>query len=85
MKKLKTLLNNLNKPWLIFLGFFLTAFIGTVVWPDGLIEWPFVPVVFFSIIPAWVGVSKDKEKPDWWRFAAMFVGALLMQILYWIA
>lgn len=67
-------------PWLVFLGAWLVAFLG-IVFP-GAIEWPLVPVIFLSLIPTFV---KNMDAPRWDRFAALVLGALSIQVLFWVA
>lgn len=66
-------------PWLVFLGAWLVAALG-ILFPS-FAEWPLVPVVFIALIPTFV---KNMENPRWDRFAAMTIGALSIQILFWI-
>lgn len=72
-------MKNLNKPWLIMLGMYLVALLG-ILFPT-FAEWPIIPVIFLALIPAF---WKQHGTPNWWRFAAMLLGALSIQILFWL-
>lgn len=61
------------------LGMYIVAFIGIVV--PAFAEWPLVPAMFLAIIPTFVGAGGE---PRWDRFAAMVLGALSVQILFWV-
>lgn len=69
----------LAQSWLMMLGMYIVALLG-ILFPS-FAEWPFVPVVFIALIPTFV---KHVDAPRWDRFAAMVIGALSIQILFWV-
>lgn len=68
------------KPWLIMSGLYAVAVLGILL--PNFAEWPIVPVTFLSLLPTFL---KSVDSPHWDRFAAIMVGALSIQILFWIA